>query len=141
MKCRDIVSHQCVFSSVLQEYNAVIKICHTSCINKVFLQPVSEFILSKFYSSIWLNWCISKSQLFEHLENSIQFEEFITFVASRLLLWPCIFICKLGMIFILIILLTNAVLICLLLWVSSNEWNVIFPYNSILIHWLYGYSY
>ena len=94
MKCQDMVSLQCVFSSVLQEHNAVRKICPTSCIYKVFLQPVSAFILSKFYYSSWLNWYISKSKLFEHLDNIIQLEEFFTFVASMFLSWLCIFICN-----------------------------------------------
>ena len=99
MKCRDMVSYQCVFSSVLKEHNAVRKSCPTSCSYKVFLQPVSAFILSKFYYSSWLNWYISKSKLFEHLDNIIQLEEFFTFVASMFLSWLCIFIFKLVMIF------------------------------------------
>ena len=48
MECRDMVSHQCAFSNVLQEHNTMRKISHTSCIYKVFPQYGSSYVLLKF---------------------------------------------------------------------------------------------
>ena len=48
MKCRDMISHQCVFSAVQQEHNAVRKICYTSCIYTFFLQHVTALYYQNF---------------------------------------------------------------------------------------------